>query len=266
MLLLLLLQSLDERYEKIRAHPAWEKPGAQEVLRVAWETLRAGKWKEVGLEDLAVESLQEGRSLFEKPEKRWGPTTAEETKDFVGQTTIGPWQITIANVRNIFGAKYGVKKEWTDAEIAAFCAKNPKVQAAMICDYIEGTYTRYGRRSPYAIQAYFWLEPFVKGESARGPWDESVLKRPMRESGFYAKQIVCGHKNQPYGLLYWLALTGAWDEARDLARVWRETKRHEWTEGGARPTKEPGGFGLASDDLRYVPDEAIRARLAKLLP
>lgn len=244
--------ALDEKYEKIRRHPAWAGPGAQEVLRVAYETLREGTWKRVGLEDLVVESLQEGRILFEKPEKRWGPTTAAETKDFVGQTTIGPWQITITNVRNTFGAKYGVDPKWTDAEIARFCAKNPRIQAAMICDYIEGTYARYGRRSPYAIQAYFWLEPFVKGESAQGAWDESVLKRPMKESGFYAKQIVCGHPHQPYGLLYWLAYTGAWEEAEQVVRTWEETPIHVWKGDHAEATEHRGNFRLGAEDLRHI--------------
>lgn len=256
--------ALDEKYEKIRRHPAWAGPGAQEVLRVAYETLREGKWKHVGLEDLVVESLQEGRILFEKPEKRWGPTTAAETKDFIGQTTIGPWQITITNIRNTYGAKYGVDPKWTDGEIARFCAKNPRVQAAMICDYIEGTYARYGRRSPYAIQAYFWLEPFVKGESAQGPWDESVLKRPMKESGFYAKQIVCGHPHQPYGLLYWLGYTEAWAEAEQVVRAWSEAKRHVWATDHAEATKEEGGFGLQAEDLKHVPDDLRVALIERL--
>lgn len=271
------IRELDAKYERIKAHPCWKAEGAQEVLKVAWETLREGyrrgEWSLVGLEDLVVESLQEGRGLFENPKKRWGPTSAEETKDYLGQTTIGPWQITTTNIRKRFGLKYGVKEEWSDAEVAVWCARRPGIQAAMISDYIQDAYERYGRRGPYAIQSYFWLEGYCTGKIGGGAWDESVLKRPMQESGFYAKQIVCGHRHQPYGLLYWLAYTGATEEVKELLRRWKEEHRRQWVvddrdlphRGRAEATDEPGNFGLAPDDLKYVPDEAIRARLAELL-
>ena len=35
--------------------------------------------------------------------------------------------------------------------------------------------------------------------------------------------------------------------------------------GHAEPTKQPGGFGLKTGDLKYVPDEAVRKKLAALL-
>ena len=267
------LSALETKYAKIKAHPVWAKPGAQEVLRTAHDTLRDGyaqkKWPDVGLEDLAVEALQEGQDLFEDPVKRWGPTTAEQTQDFLGQTTIGPWQMTTSNIRNVYGKPYGVMRGWSETDLTVFCGKHPEIQAAMIADYIGQACAQYGRRSPYAIQSYFWLDAFCRGKIGQGAWDDSVLKRPMKESGFYAKQIVCGHRDQKYGLLYWLAVTESWDEARELIHAWKTEVKYEWVMDGkgghAEPTKQPGGFGLRSGDLKYVPDDAVRKKLAALL-
>jgi len=259
--------SLDARFQKMSAHPRWSKPGAQEVLRTAYETLKEGRakgqWPSVGLEDLATHALQEGSVLFERPaERRWGATSAAETKDFIGQTTVGPWQMTTDNIRGRYGAKYGVQRDWSPAQVVEFCARNPKAQAGMILDFIEGNYGRYGRRGPYAVQAYFWLQPFLKGESGQGPWDASVLTRPMKDSGFYAKQVLCGVSHQVHGLLYWLAVNEAWDEILEVAAAWRNQRK---LDAAGRATQEPGGFELKPEDLKYMPDATIRERIARCL-
>ena len=257
---------LDLKYERLATHPRWKGPGPEEVVRVAYETLRDGKargeWPDVGLEDLLAHALQEAGGLMERPDRMWGATGAAETKDFLGQTTIGIWQITVANARGGLGRKRGIDAGWTPEQVVDHCTKNPGVQAAMISDLIQGHYTHYGRRSPYAIQSYFWLGPFLKGEAGKGPWDASVLTRPMTNSGFYAKQIVCGVGYQPYGILYWLGWTDSWDEIRDLAAVWRNQRK---LSADARSTDESGGFELSPDDLKYVKDQLIREKIAACL-
>ncbi len=258
--------ALDVKFERCAAHPRWKGPGPEQVVRVAYETLRDGKargeWPDVGLEDLLAHALQEAGGLMERPDRMWGATGAAETKDFLGQTTIGIWQITVANARGGLGRKRGIDAGWTPEQVVDHCTKNPGVQAAMISDLIQGHYTHYGRRSPYAIQSYFWLGPFLKGEAGKGPWDASVLTRPMTNSGFYAKQIVCGVGYQPYGILYWLGWTDSWDEIRDLAAVWRNQRK---LSADARSTDESGGFELSPDDLKYVKDQLIREKIAACL-
>lgn len=256
----------DVKYERLRVHPRWQGAGPEEVLRVAYETLRDGKakgeWPDVGLEDLLAHALQESGGMMDRPDRMWGATGAAETKDFLGQTTIGVWQITVNNARGGLGRKHGVEAGGSPAQVVDFCVKNPGAQAAMICDLIQGHYAHYGRRSPYAFQAYFWLEPFLRGESGKGPWDASVLTRPMTNSGFYAKQIVCGVGYQPYGLLYWLAWTESWDEIREVAATWRGQRK---LDANGRMTDEPGNFALAPEDLKYVKDAAMREKIGQAL-
>lgn len=268
------IADLDRRYERISAAATAYGRGGREVLDVAYRVLRAGqaagKWRHVGLEDLWTEALQEGASLFEDPARRWGRTTAAETKDMLGQTTIGPWQITIDNVRNTYGRPYGVEASWSDREIYEFCRERPHVQAAMICDYIEEAYTKYGRRGPYGIQRYFWLEGFVRGWIGQGRWDKSVLPTPpdgdwrkltpemKADTGFYAKQVVCGWPGSGERLLYWLCVTGDDEGIRELLRAWRDQRRMVWDDARGEPvlTDDPGGFAIRPDDLGYLASSA----------
>jgi hypothetical protein len=88
------VDDLDRRYRAIVQNIEPYGEGGKIVLDVAYRTLREGKaegkWPLVGLEDLWAESIQEGRGLMNDPDRRWGRTTAQETKDMIGQTTIGP--------------------------------------------------------------------------------------------------------------------------------------------------------------------------------
>ena len=278
------LADLDRRYAAICGQLDSYGAGGRLVLDTAYHTLRegkaTGKWAAVGLEDLWAEAIQEGRGLFNDPSRRWGKTSAAETKDMLGQTTLGPWQITIDNVRNIYGRPYGVDPAWTEAEVYAYCRDDPTIQVKMIADYIQEAYTRYGRRSPYGIQRYFWLEGYVRCWIGQGPWDKSVLPEPpdgdwqrltpelKAETGFYAKQILCGWRGNPRGLLYWLWVTGDTDGIVEVLRTWRDQPRMEWDEArrDAVLTAEPGAFAIAVDDLKYLaPSAECQAAVACLV-
>ncbi len=261
---------LARRYELILAHSGNWGEGGKIVLDVAYNALRegraAGKWDKVGLEDLWAESIKEGGGLFNKPDKRWGKTTAQETKDMLGQTTIGPWQITVQNVKSEYGLPYGIQRDWTNQQVYDYCRDHPEIQAKMISDYIQKAYTTYGRRGPYGIQRYFWLEAYVKGEIGKGAWDKSVLPTApdgdwrkltpemKADTGFYAKQLVCGTSYNPYGLLYWLWVTKDDAGIRYLLRTWRDQKLMVWdgAMNDAVPTDKPGDFAIRPDDLKYL--------------
>ncbi len=265
-----LLDDLDQRYEAIQVHSEPFGPGGGIVLETAYRTLRDGKaqgrWPVVGLEDLWVEAIQEGATLFNDPARRWGKTTAEETKDMIGQTTIGPWQITVTNVKTKYGLPYGVRPGWPDARVYAYCRDHPGIQVKMIADYIQEAYTKYGRRGPYGIQRYFWLEGYTRGWIGQGEWNKSVLPKPpdgdwrkltpemKADTGFYAKQILVGWRGNPRGLLYWLWVTGDLDGAREALRTWRDQTRMIWddTVGDAVSTDEPGAFAISPADLEYM--------------
>lgn len=270
------IKLLDEKYQKIRdfiGETMYGK-GGLEVLTVGYKALREKQLKGeahlVGIEDLWAHALQEGLSLFNKPDKLWGHTTAEETHDMIGQTTIGPWQITVQNVKNIYGIPYGVKPEWSNNQVYAFCREHPEIQAKMIIDYIQLSYTMYGKRSVYAIQRYFWLEPFVKGEIGQGPWTNSPVAIPpegktwkdltpemLRNTGLYAKQILLGTRYNHRGLLFWLWVTGDIEGIKEVLRTWRDQKKYVWQEGEegkegrAIPTDEPGNFAIKPEDIVY---------------
>lgn len=261
---------LDRRYAAIRAQSASYGAGGQLVLATAFRVLRAGqavgKWPLVGLEDLWVEAIQEGGGLFNRPERRWGRTTAAETKDMIGQTTIGPWQITVTNVKTKYGLPYGVQPEWSDAEVYAYCRDHPEVQVQMIADYMQEAYAKYGHRGPYGIQRYFWLEGYVRGWIGQGAWDQSVLPEPpdgdwqkltpqmKANTGFYAKQILVGWRGNSRGLLYWLWVTGDEAAIRAVLRVWRDQTVMTWNEssGDAVAAEERGRFEVYPADLRYL--------------
>jgi len=262
--------TLETRYERIVARMEPFGEGGKIVLDVAHDVLSEGradgKWDLVGLEDLWAESIKEGGVLFNKPEKRWGKTTAEETRDMIGQTTIGPWQITVTNVKNEYGLPYGVQEDWSNNQVMDYCREHPEIQAKMISDYIQKAYTQYGKRSPYGIQRYFWLEAYVKGEIGQGEWDKSVLPvapdgdwrkltpEMKADTGFYAKQLVCGNSHNPHGLLYWLCVTGDGEGIRDLLRTWRDQKKMIWDadKKDAVLTDEPGHFAIHAEDLKYM--------------
>jgi len=244
-------------------------PGGMAVLETARDALlkshAAGKAPLVELADLWAESLQEGRGLFDKPDRLWGVTPAAETLDMIGQTTVGPWQLTDWNIRDHYGPPYGVKKEWTTRELVQFCRGNPGIQALMISDYIQEAYALLGRRSPGGIQKYFWLEAWLKGDIGLGAWDEPVLVLPdetgkwevtpekMKRTGFYAKQIVLGHRGNPHGLLYWLWVAGDAEGIIRTLAAWRDARRWVWDEGGKKPveTAEPGGMAIAPEDVKF---------------
>jgi hypothetical protein len=261
---------LDRRYGAILRHCEPYGDGGRIVLEVAYRTLRegkaAGRWPAVGLEDLWVEAIQEGASLFNDPDRRWGRTTAQETKDMIGQTTIGPWQITITNVKTIYGLPYGVRPEWPDEKVYAYCRDHPDIQAKMIADYVQEAYTKFGRRGPYGIQRYFWLEGYVRGWIGQGRWDQSVLPTPpdgdwkkltpamKADTGFYAKQVLVGWRGNPRGLLYWLWVTGDTTAIREALCTWRDQRRMIWDDETAEAelTAEPGFFAIHPEDLKYA--------------
>jgi len=264
------LLDLDRRYEAILAASAPFGEGGREVLEVAYRVLREGRaegrWPLVGLEDLWAEAIKEGTVLFNRPERRWGLTTADETADMLGQNTIGPWQITVRNVRYIYGRPYGIEPDWPDVKVYTFCRDNPDIQARMIADYIQEAYEKYGRRSPYGIQCYFSLRAFVRGTIGMGRWDQSVLPaapggnpalispQDKANTGFYAKQLLLGTRTQPHGLLYWLWVTGDLDAIREVLRVWRDQRCFVWDEIRQKPrlTNVDGLFAIQPDDLKYL--------------
>ncbi|QDU71122.1 polysaccharide deacetylase family protein [Mucisphaera calidilacus] len=292
---------LDTRYQRISNNIGDTRygPGGQVILRVAYEALlqkhAAGEGNLVGLEDLWAHALQEGFILFNDPDKRWGRTTAEETADMIGQTTIGPWQITVRNIRETYGPPYGIQPDWTPAQVNDFCRDHPDVQAMMIIDYIQRSYEQLGQRSPYAIQRYFWLEPYVTGEIGQShDWTRSVLAKPppggtwqdltpemKADTGFYAKQILMGTPYTDTGLLYWLYTTGDTEGAKQALRTWRDQKRlrvidqddtldTRTLEGTHYTlTEHPGNFTIQPRDVRYYADEpetqtAIRQLIAEV--
>lgn len=269
-------KDLKRRYDVILPYAKEESPGAVEVLTTAYEALsdgyKAGLYPDVSIEDLWAESLQEGRMLFKQPETLWGPTTAEETADMIGQTTVGPWQMTVWNVRDNFGPKYGLQPGLSNKEIITWCRENPVYQARMIADYIEDAYSKYGVRGPYAIQSYFWLEPYVKGDLGQSAewWKSPVAKPPKgktwkdltpemkRDTGFYAKQVLFGHHGKPEGMVYWLAITGDDAAIRYLISTWKNEPKRKWNSEKkfAELTSEPGNFALTIDDLLFWPEDA----------
>lgn len=277
-----ILTTLLEKYERISQNIDEYGPGGRMVLDVAYFALAKGKakgkWPLVSIEDLWAHAIKEGRSLFNKPDKRWGRTTAAETHDMIGQTTIGPWQITVTNVKNIYGLPYGVSKDWTNTQVNDYCREHPEIQAMMISDYIQLSYDDYGLRSPYAIQRYFWLEAYAKGEIGQGPWDSSPLAVPpsgkweditpemKRNTGFYAKQLLLGSKYNKHGLLYWLYITKDFEGIKDVFKTWKNQVRYVWKEDRAVPTDEPGNFAIKPEDFKYCTDNPeFHQTLLKLL-
>ena len=270
---------LQQRFERILAKSRDYGDGGRLVLETAYHTLAAGRamdrWPDVGLEDLWAHAIQEGRTLFNDDKARWGRTGPRETKDMIGQTTVGPWQLTTTNIQNEYGVPYGVHADWTMKQVFDFCESHPAVQAGMICDYIQKSYSMLGTRSPYAIQRYFWLEAFVKNEIGQGQWDKSVLPTPpdgdwkkltpamKADTGFYAKQILLGYKTKSDGLLYWLWVTGDLDAISATLSMWKT--QHDGTWNDAKQTvdwvESSGRFAVKEEDLKWVPDEA-RAAIA----
>lgn len=261
--------SLEHRYEKMLKEIDRYGPGGKEVLTTAYTALKEGykegKWKDVYLEELWTHALQEGLALFNTP-RLWGPTPAEETGDMLGQLTVGPWQMTLQNIK-IYGLPYGGNSSWSDKEWLSWVRSHPEVQAKMICDFLQNLCDQYGKFSIYCIQAYFWLEPFVKGEIGQGPWYKSpVAKSPTgrwqditpedkRQTGCYAKQILLGNWYNPHGLLYWLYVTNDEQTIRYIIDLWNKKQRkYRWDEIQkiAVPTEEKLiGYEIKEDDIIY---------------
>ena len=269
------IQELERKAKVMRPKVEAYGSGGIEVFNAAVEGLKAGyaegKYSLVSIEDLWTETLQEGAVLFNKPDRLWGATPANETGDMLGQTTIGPWQITVWNVQDTYGPPYGLPPKITPREVVEWCKARPAIQARMIADYIQNAYTTYGRRGPYAIQSYFWLEPFAKDEIGQSKewWKSPVAKPPKggtwkdltpemkKDTGFYGKQIICGCTHQIRGLLYWLAITDDIKAMDDLLRVWRDEPKRSWVaeKKMAVLTDKPGNFVLSPEDLRFWPEE-----------
>lgn len=271
---------LQTRFERMLDRSRDTGDGGREILETGYHILAAGKqmkrWPDVGLEDLWAHALKEGRTMFDDPNVRWGKTGPKETADMLGQTTIGPWQMTLRNVQKEYGPQYGVRAEWTPGEVFAFCQKHPEIQAGMICDYIQISYSTYGIRSPYAIQRYFWLAAFVIGEIGQGAWDASVLPKPpdgdwtkltaamKRDTGFYAKQILLGTEYNKRGLLYWLWVNDDLDGIKNTLQTWADQRDGSWDEANAQANLigPRGHYVIAAEDLKYVPEEKCREAIA----
>ncbi len=271
---------LQHRFERMLELSRDTGDGGREILETGYHALAAGqamlRWPDVGLEDLWAHALKEGRTMFDDPNVRWGKTGPKETADMLGQTTIGPWQITLRNVQKEYGPPYGVRADWTPGDVFEFCQKHPQVQAGMICDYIQKSYSTLGTRTPYAIQRYFWLAAFVNGEIGQGAWDSSVLPKPpdgdwtkltaamKRDTGFYAKQILLGTSYNPRGLLYWLWVTDDHAAIHATLQAWADQRDGSWdeAESQAKLIGPRGRYHISVDDLQYVPDEACRKVIA----
>ncbi len=224
---------LSVRYEKIRAASADYGKDGMEVLRIAYDAIRNGNYRNVGIEDLWTTALQEGKSLFGTG-KLWSVTGPAKTGDMLGQTTIGPWQITLQKIAGS-GPPYP-----------------PQLQARIAADLIEESYRRLGKRAPLAIQRYFWLEAFEQKKIGQGFWYSSVLaKNPaeMKNTGFYAKQIVLGSRFNSRGLLYWLYVTGDENAIRYVLRTWSQS-----------------AYPIQPEDLQYCAcDGEFRRYLSRIL-
>lgn len=227
--------SLEQRLQRLQSHSAQYGSGGALVLTNAYQALSEGHYELVGMEDLWATALKEGRTLFSS-KKLWSATPPGQTEDMLGQTTIGPWQITIANARE-FGALHGVVKTWSDSQVSSFLETRPVVQARIAADFIEASYSNFGRRAPLAIQSYFWLEAFAEKRIGQGPWYASVLSKSpgqMTQTGFYAKQMLLGSRFNPEGLLYWLYRTGDEPAVRETLALWKLK-----------------GYEISTEDLEY---------------
>jgi len=260
---------LEKKYQLMLQEIDRYGPGGKEVLTVAYTALKEGyaegKWPDVYLEELWTHALQEGLALFNTP-RLWGPTTAEETGDMLGQLTVGPWQMTLQNIK-IYSLKYGGDPSWSDTEWLSWIKANPVIQAKMISDFLQNLCDLYGKFSIYCIQAYFWLEPFVKGEIGQGPWYKSpVAKSPTgrwqditpedkRQTGCYAKQIILGNWYNPHGLLYWLYVTKDEETIKYILELWnKKQKKYVWDEERkiAVATEEKlTGYEIKEEDIIY---------------
>lgn len=215
--------SLGKRVESIREHYAASGAGLS-VLDTAVRAVNEGSYKLVGIEDLWATALKEGRTLFPKP-TLWGATTAEQTGDMLGQTTVGPWQITLQNARE-YGAAYGLQSEWSDRQVVSYLESNRVIQARIAADFIEVSYQMFGKRNPLGIQRYFWLDGFLQRKIGQGAWYNRVLAKSPEEmitTGFYAKQLLLGSRYNPQGLLYWLYISGDRTAVIDALDAWKKS-------------------------------------------
>lgn len=216
--------SLQQRYDKIKAASVIYGTGGRTVLDTAFAALKGKTTSQVSLEDLWSVALKEGKNLFNRS-FLWSSTSPMETGDMLGQTTIGPWQITIETARK-YGAPRGVLAEWNDLRLIPFLERNPRIQASIAAALLEDSYRKHGRRTPHALQNYFWLEGFLSQKIGQGKWFDNVLARKpagRHQTGFYAKQLLLGSRFNPQGLLYWLYVTGDYAAIRETLKTWELT-------------------------------------------
>jgi hypothetical protein len=184
-----------------------------------------GKWRDVYLEELWTHALVEGLVLF-NTERLWGPTTAEETGDMLGQLTVGPWQMTLQNIKT-YGIKYGGDSSWSDTQWLSWIKENPIIQAKMIADFLQNLCDLYGR---FSIEA-------------------------KRQTGCYAKQILLGNRSNPHGLLYWLYVTRDEETIKYILELWnKKQKKYVWDETRkvAVPTEEKlSGYEIKEEDIIF---------------
>lgn len=217
--------TLEQRYNKIRKALGEYSPGGLKVLDTAYRALQSGNYHLVGIEDLWAIALKEGMNLFDSP-RLWSATGPQQTGDMLGQTTVGPWQITLETVR-IYVTHHGMQQQLSDSGVIQYVEDRPEPQAMIAADYIEESYRTYGVRTPYALQNYFWLEGFLQKKIGQGPWYASVLAKDpeqMRNTGFYAKQLLLGSRFNPHGLLYWLYITDDTLRIRRTLESWQASE------------------------------------------
>ncbi len=223
--------------------------------------------------DLMGLAVQQGyQEIAKNPQQMWdrhGNTTYVLTLRAlsVGQQFIGPWNLTTMQCYH-FGAPYGVKTDMTDDQLADFLKQNPKVQAIIASLRLQDLYSKYGKRGPYSLQAYFDLGDFIEGKVGQGKWDDPVTPsrnsvadpKALAATGFFAKQVLLGSKagveggtgalESPYGILYWLWAVHDNDGIKRSLLTWRDQAKAKWDSAtaSAAMTGEPGNFEIKKED------------------
>ncbi len=186
----------------------------------------------------------------------------EETRD---DTFIGPWRLDTKDI-----LKYGPDCGATgtlDQIIQSF-ADNSKLEVMIVASKLQDLYAQFGKRSPYALQSYFNLEAYLKGEIGQGKWDDYILvKYPpvtpekLKATGFYGKQLLMGSNTDPsyhyiaklecpYGMMYWIWVSRDYDGIKQTLLTWKNQVKWVWDHDKNAPvaTAEPGNFGITQED------------------
>ena len=97
----------------------------------------------------------------------------------------------------------------------------------------------------------------------QGPWTNSPVAKPpsgnwkditpemMRNTGFYAKQVLLGNNYNQNTLLFWLWVTGDEEGILETLRAWRDQKKLVWKDDRGVPTDEPGNFAIQPEDVIF---------------